>query len=357
MEREMRSILERFPAKGTWTEIRPMGRGHINRTFLAETDAGAAYLLQRINDAVFPDVDGLMENILLVTEHLRRKIKAAGGDPERETMRVIPAKDGRPYARTDSGCWRLYPYLSDTVTIQAAQRPEEFYLAARAFGRFQALLEDFPARRLHAVIPEFHNTPKRLRDLWDAAEKDTLGRRREVERELDFLRQREAYAAALEQAGLPVRVTHNDTKLNNLLFDKKTMQPVCVVDLDTIMPGTSLYDFGDAIRYGVNTAAEDETDLDKVTCDLALYEAFCRGWLGSCGEKMTAGEKDLLADSARIITLECGARFLEDYLRGDGYFATSRPGQNLDRARNQLRLAAELERRDGEIRRMIGRFL
>lgn len=350
------SVLAEFPLCGKPVSAEPTGCGHINRTYLVKTDAGKEYLLQSINTNVFPDVDRLMDNICLVTAHLREKILAAGGDPERETLTVVSAKDGQSFVRDRDGCWRVYLYIGDAVTLQSAGKPEVFYKAAKAFGRFQSQLEDFPAEKLFPVIPDFHNTPKRLRDLWAAVEADPLGRVKEVLPEITFFKEREAFAATLENAGLPLRVTHNDTKLNNLLFDGATMEPLCVIDLDTIMPGSSLYDFGDCIRFGAATAAEDEKDLSKVTCDLALFEAFTKGWLEACGAAMTDAEKRLLPESARILTLECGSRFLADYILGDTYFAIQRPGQNLDRARTQIKLVQDMEAKEAKMRAIVEKY-
>ncbi len=245
--------------------------------------------------------------------------------------------------------------------MEKPRSAEDFYLTARAFGKFQQQLLDFPAAELVEVIPDFHNTPKRLEALALAAEKDVMGRKKDVAAELDFIFARQEFAGILTRGiasgALPLRVTHNDTKLNNLLFDQDTMTPLAVVDLDTVMPGTSLYDFGDGIRYGAATAAEDEMDLSLVSCDLELYGHFVRGWASVCGDTMTAGEKELLHLSPRVLTLECGARFLTDYLSGDTYFSTSRPGQNLDRCRTQLKLVADMEEKEAEMLRLSKEYL
>ena len=353
MQNEALAALERYPVCGTVKSVETTGCGHINRTFRVVAENGKEYLLQKVNNQIFPNVAGLMSNIRLVTEHLRRKILAAGGDPDRETMSVIPAGDGSPFVHLPDGSdWRLYLYITNAVTLQTVTRPQDFYWSAKAFGEFQSLLADFPAEKLCPVIPDFHNTPKRLRDLWAAAEADPLGRAAEVRKELAFFREHEALGGVLENAGLPLRVTHNDTKLNNLLFDADTMQPLCVIDLDTIMPGFSLCDFGDSIRFGAATAAEDERDLSKVSCSLPLFEAFTTGWLEACGDTMTAEERQLLPESAMVMTMECGSRFLADYLLGDTYFATSRPGQNLDRARTQIKLVQDMEAKLTDLRRI-----
>ena len=345
-----------FALKGNVLSVEPHGFGHINRTWKVTTDAGAAYLFQRVNTEIFPNMDGLMRNIRMVTEHVGRKITAEGGSVMRQTMNVVPALDGRDYVRTADGCYRVYVFIEDTTALQSPRSEEDMYETAKAFGGFQKQLADFPAEQLAEVIPNFHNTPKRLETLFRAAEEDTMGRAKEVRAELEFIRERQAFAACLEQGiasgSLPLRVAHNDTKLNNLLFDKTSMKPISVVDLDTVMPGTSLYDFGDGIRFGASTAAEDEKALEKVHCDMTLYAAFTRGWLEACGESMTEGEKRLLPMSPRVLTMECGARFLTDYLQGDVYFHTTRPGQNLDRCRTQLKLVREMEEHEEEMIRI-----
>ncbi len=353
--------VEQFCLDGALRSLRPCGNGHINRTWRAVTDTGAEYLIQLVNTDVFRNVDGLMENISRVTEHVREKIRADGGDPDRETMLIVPTLDGKLYCMTKEGCYRAYHFIRNAIALEKPRSAEDFYLTARAFGKFQQQLLDFPAAELAEVIPDFHNTPKRLQALELAAKMDVMGRKKDVEAELNFIFERQVFAGILtrgiESGALPLRVTHNDTKLNNLLFDNDTMTPLAVVDLDTVMPGTSLYDFGDGIRYGAATAAEDEMDLSLVSCDLELYGHFVRGWASVCGDTMTAGEKELLHLSPRVLTLECGARFLTDYLSGDTYFSTSRPGQNLDRCRTQLKLVADMEAKEAEMLRLSKKYL
>ena len=350
---------EAFQLQGLVLSATPNGNGHINRTFHVRTDSGD-YLVQRINTDVFPDVDGLMNNIKLVSAHIRKRLRAEGKDVDRGCMTIIPTQGGKLYARTESGCWRAFYFIKNCRTLEAPRSPEDFYMTARAFGHFQAQLSDFPAQELVEVIPNFHNTPKRLRDLWEAEKADKMGRVKEVQKELDFIREREAFGATIqsgiEKGTLPLAVTHNDTKLNNLLFDKATMEPLCVIDLDTVMPGSTLYDFGDSIRFGAATADEDEKDLSKMECSLPMFDAFVRGWMESTGDVITPAERALLPESARILTLECGSRFLADYLNGDTYFATSRPGQNLDRCRTQLKLVADMEKKDDEMHKIVDKY-
>ena len=327
----------------------PYGNGHINDTFLTVSD-GKRYILQRMNTGIFTHPYELMENILDVTEHIREKVRAAGGDYKRATLVVIPTSDGKSHFDDgEGGHWRLYEFTEGTVTFETVENSEDFYRCAEAFGHFQRQLADFPAHKLHESIENFHNTPWRYRNLIKAVENDICGRLAEVKTEVQFVKDRAEFCSTLENAHaagkLPLRVTHNDTKLNNILFDEKTNAPVCVIDLDTVMPGYSVNDFGDSIRFGANTAAEDETDLSKVTLDLYLFEAYAKGFLVGCGGSLTKTELELLPIGAIMMTLECGMRFLTDYLEGDVYFKIHRPCHNLDRARNQFALVADMERK------------
>ncbi|MBQ9783541.1 MAG: aminoglycoside phosphotransferase family protein [Clostridia bacterium] len=326
----------------------PYGNGHINDTFLVTAEK--RYILQRMNDTVFPHPDEMMENILGITEHIRQKAAQRGEDTGRATLVVLPTREGTPYFRDSIGSWwRLYEFTEGTVTREAVECAQDFYTCAEAFGRFQQELSDYPAEKLHETIENFHNTPWRFENLRRAVEKDACGRAGEVQAEIDFAMAREEFAGTLDRAyragALPLRVTHNDTKLNNILFDATTGLPVCVVDLDTVMPGFSVTDFGDSIRFGANTAAEDETDLSKVSLDLELFRVYAEGFLKGCGGRLTETEIDLLPVGAMMMTFECGMRFLTDYLEGDVYFKIHRPGHNLDRCRNQFALVADMEKK------------
>lgn len=339
------AVASRFATRGNAVLCGGYGAGHINTTLLVATDAGRLYILQRINTDIFRHPDELMQNIVAVTEHLQKK----AADP-RHALRLVPTRDGRPYLTLeDGGCWRMYDFVLDGVCLQAAETPEDFYQSAVAFGEFQNLLADFPAERLYPVIPNFHNTVNRYENLKAAVDADVCGRVADVQAELDGFLAREETGGTLhrmmESGALPLRVTHNDTKLNNVMLDLDTRRPLCVIDLDTVMAGLSLYDFGDSIRFGASTAAEDERDLSRVELSLPLFETYVRGYLSACGNALTEAEKNLLPLGAKIMTLECGVRFLTDYLQGDTYFHTSRPGQNLDRARTQLRLVEDMERK------------
>lgn len=342
--------LAAFTHVGNFVSCQRFGRGHVNDTFLVEADTGKRYILQRINNAVFSDLKGVMGNILAVSAHIREIVASEGGDVERATLHFIHTNWGKRYYRdsNDDG-WRMYEFVEHTIAKERVSCPKEFTACGEAFGRFQGWLSDFDAAQLIEPIPNFHNTPVRYQNLMRAVEEDVVGRAASVREEIEFAMQRAEFAHALERAyqsgELPLRVTHNDTKLNNILFDEKTQKPVCVIDLDTVMPGYSVNDFGDAIRFGANTAAEDETDLSKVGLDVELYRAFAKGFLKGCNGKLTDAEIDLLPIGARMMTFECGMRFLTDYLQGDTYFHIEHDQHNLDRCRCQFALLADMERK------------
>ena len=328
------------------------GSGHINDTFCVHTQPGEdpcrRFILQRISSAAFHHPDQVMENIAGVTAFLGKAIAAAGGDPSRETMTVVPTRDGKSfYSDSEGGAWRVYPFIEGTVCLQAAETPELFAASARTFGRFQRMLKDYPADTLYETIPHFHDTEDRLAKLKAAVEADVMGRVKDVQPELDFVWKREADCSvalqALRDGKLPLRVTHNDTKLNNVLLDERTMKGLCVIDLDTVMPGLSAHDFGDTVRFGANDCREDEEDQSKVHFLPQLYRVCERGFLSQAGGVLTAREKEVLRWGAKLMTLECGMRFLTDYLQGDVYFKIARPDQNLDRARTQFTLVQQME--------------
>lgn len=348
----IKEIISAFPDYGEVVGYKPITAGHINDTYIVEykleNGSTVRYLLQRINTNVFKMPVELMENVMGVTAHLRKKIAENGGDPTRETLTVFPAKDGKNYyMANDGGCWRMYNFVEDTFSISELTNPEDFRNAAISFGSFQKLLADYPIDTLYETIPNFHNTPSRFRDFLEALDKNLSGRKDEALPEIDFVLAREKDCGVivdlLEKGQLPLRVTHNDTKLNNILFDNTTKKGLCVVDLDTVMPGSSLYDFGDSIRFGANTAAEDEKDLSKVSLSLEYFKAYVEGYLESAGESLTEKEIDLLPFSAKLLTLECGIRFLADFVNGDIYFKTEYPEHNLVRARTQFKLVEDIE--------------
>lgn len=344
MNETLKAIIHSFSVDGEGASCERYGQGHINETYLVITETGKRYILQKISARAFRDVPGLMENIVLVTEFLRSRTK----NP-REVMQVVPTKTGASFiSREDGSYWRMYDFIEGTICLQAPENAGDFYQSAVAFGRFQELLADFPAKQLHETIANFHNTADRYRIFKEVLAADPLGRAKTVQQEIDFALAREQEAGSLvaqQEAGvLPLRVTHNDTKLNNVLLDAQTREAVCVIDLDTVMPGLSLYDFGDSIRFGAATAAEDEQDLSKMTMNLDLFRTYTQGFLSAC-PGLTAQEREMLPLGAKIMTLECGVRFLTDYLDGDHYFATHRAGQNLDRCRTQFKLVADMEQK------------
>ncbi|MBD5460383.1 MAG: aminoglycoside phosphotransferase family protein [Lachnospiraceae bacterium] len=341
-------IANSFQISGQAISAEPYSCGHINDTFLLKTDTGEKYILQRINTSVFKNAEALMNNIMSVTNFLKEKILRAGGDPSRETLSIILTNDGRTFYRDGQDCWRIYTFIRDSVTLQTCENEEQFYASACAFGRFQKLLADFPADSLYESIPAFHNTKSRYNDFEWAVSEDVCGRAASVAREIAFVRSRRDFAATLvdmqENGDLPLRVTHNDTKLNNVLFDSSTMSPIAVVDLDTVMPGLSINDFGDSIRFGATHAAEDEPDVDKVHFEIDLFDCYTRGFLGECGALLTENEKKMLPVAAMMMTFECGMRFLTDYLNGDTYFKIHRENHNLDRCHTQFKLVSDMEK-------------
>lgn len=338
----MQDILKNFRLDGKVTQCSEYGCGHINRTYLVLTDSGKRYILQGISTVAFKDVPGLMENIGAVTRHLQKKVKS-----QRECLHLVPTLDGADYWYDGKeGYWRVYDFIEDSICLQSAETSEDFYQSAVAFGTFQRQLEDFPAQTLHETIVNFHNTPDRYEKFKAVLAQDKLGRVKDAEYEIGEYLKREQDGATLmnmlKDGRLPLRVTHNDTKLNNVMLDAKTRKALCVIDLDTVMPGLMAFDFGDSIRFGAATAAEDERDLSKVSMSLELFKTFAKGFISSCPE-LTQEEYTSLAWGARIMTLECGLRFLTDYLDGDKYFAVHRPGQNLDRCRTQLKMVQDME--------------
>lgn len=346
----LRQAAEAFAFDRPVGEAERFGAGHINDTFAVwAADRSKRWILQRINTDTFTDPAGLMENVTGVTAYLRRQIIERGGDPDRETLNVIPTLDGKPYyTDTEGGAWRAYIFVEGTVCLQKVENERDFYTAAETFGNFQNQLAGYPAATLHETIARFHDTPNRYANFEKALAADVMGRAKDVGPEIAFIRAREADCRVLVDqlaAGvLPLRVTHNDTKLNNVLIDQETGKGICVIDLDTVMPGLSAYDFGDSIRFGANDCAEDEPDQSKVHFSLHLYKVFAEGYLAAAGSAMTEAERRSLPWGAKLMTLECGIRFLTDYLEGDHYFKISRPDQNLDRARTQFTLVQGMER-------------
>ena len=365
-EQALREVLAAYDFGGEAGSPARFGEGHINDTFRVDVTrpegTSGWVILQRISPVAFKAPDKLMENVVNVTEYLGREIERLGGDPRRETLTVLRTRDGAPFV-TDSwgGVWRAFPFVEGTVCYQSAETPELFAASGRAFGRFQRLLRDYPAHTLHETIPRFHDTENRLQNLKNAVAADPLGRARECRADIDFMLAREKDCSAALQAQrdgvLPLRVTHNDTKLNNVLMDEKTGEALCVIDLDTVMPGLAINDFGDSIRFGANHSAEDEPDLSKVNLDVGLFEIYTAAFLREAGDALTEAEIRYLPWGAKLMTLECGIRFLTDYLEGDSYFHISRPGQNLDRARTQCKLVADMEEHWDELNAIVAKYI
>ncbi len=342
-------LVGQFQTNGTYVNCARYGEGHINDTFKVTTEENGKethYILQRINSRLFPDVAKLMHNIELVTEFCRRSVLARGGDPMRECLTLIRTKDGKTYFHDGNDDYRMYVFIEHATSYQSVREPRDFYESAVAFGNFANLLANFDASQLYEVLPNFHNTRIRYENFEVAVQKDVCGRAKEVEPEIAWVEAHKSLCGKLVDAiasgEIPLRVTHNDTKLNNVMLDNATGKALAVIDLDTVMPGSLCYDFGDSIRFGCNSAAEDEPDLSKVHFVFDLYKTYLEGYLSAVGNGITAREKELLPWGAVLMTYECGMRFLTDYLEGDIYFKTHRPGHNLDRAHTQFRLVDEM---------------
>ena len=357
----MREIAEQFMISGVIEDIRSYGNGHINDTYLVTMEDGTHYILQRMNTDIFSSPDELMENVCNVTSYLKKKIIANGGDPMRETISVIQTKEDKPYLTLSGGqYYRMYTFIEDATCYDLVENAEDFYQSALAFGRFQSLLSDYPAETLHETIPDFHNTVKRFDTFVQAVEADSCNRAQYAKAEIQFVLDHETDMHVLcdmrTKGELPLRVTHNDTKLNNIMIDNATRKGICVIDLDTVMPGLSLYDFGDSIRFGASTAEEDEMDLAKVEMDLKLYEVYVKGYLAGCNNSLTDAECRMLPMGAKTMTLECGMRFLTDYLQGDTYFKIHRENHNLDRCRTQFTLVADMERKWQQMEAIVAKY-
>lgn len=342
-------IYRQFMIAGEYISCERYGEGHINDTFrLTVNDGGKEihYILQRINNRLFTDVEKLMHNIELVTEFCRRSVEARGGDPMRECLNIVRTKEGQTYYSDGTNYFRMYIFIENATTYQAVRNPCDFYESAVAFGNFANLLAGFDASQLYEVLPDFHNTRVRYANFVTAVEKDEYGRLAEVRKEIEWVNAHKDLCGKIvdkiASGEIPLRVTHNDTKLNNVMIDDATGKGIAVIDLDTVMPGSLCYDFGDSIRFGCNSAAEDEPDTSKVHFVFELYKTYLDGYLSAVGESITQREKELLPWGAVLMTYECGMRFLTDYLEGDVYFRTHRPKQNLDRARTQFKLVDDM---------------
>lgn len=349
--KEYKHIAEKFCLQGEVTEICPYGEGHINVTYLVTTTE-KRYIMQKMNTKVFSDPDSLMANICGVTEHLQAR--------GIETLNVVPTKEGACFLKGED-CYRVYDFIENTVTYQTVTDKEVFKNSGEAFGKFQNYLAEFDASKLTETIKRFHDTPNRFEHFKAALAKDAFDRAKECKEEIDFiLAHEDTYGIAmdgLKDGSIPLRVTHNDTKLNNILMDAETNQARAVIDLDTIMPGSMLFDFGDSIRFGASTAAEDEKDLSKVHFDIELFKAYAEGYCRAVKDSITEKEAELLPYGSYLMTIECGMRFLTDYLSGDTYFATKYAGHNLVRCRTQIRLAGEMESQFEEMKEIVKNIL
>lgn len=364
-ELQIREAIANFNFTGRLKDRRPFGSGHINDTYLLTFEIGdmgdMSAILQRMNREIFTQPVELMENIVGVTSYLREKIIENGGDPERETLNIIPAKDGKAYYVDSKGeYWRSYKFITDAKCYDQVEKPEDFYESAVAFGNFQRLLADYPADTLHETIKGFHDTRARFEVFKQAVAQDVCGRAASVDREIEFVLAHEETARVLgefqEKGLVPLRVTHNDTKLNNIMIDNTTRKGICVIDLDTVMPGLAVNDFGDSIRFGASTGAEDEKDLSKVSCSMELFEIYVKGFLQGCAGSLTPTEVELLPMGAKVMTYECGMRFLTDYLQGDHYFKIHREEHNLDRARTQFKLVEDMEAKWDIMKEIVYRY-
>ncbi len=349
---DTRAIAAQFALLGDYTSAEVYGSGHINDTFRLEMNQGGRpmrYVLQRINHAIFKNPDGLMSNVERVCAHAQAKLRAAKAtDGSRRALTIVPTKSGKGWLTDAAGNrWRCYVFVEDATGHDVIRNADQAFQAAKAFGAFQSLMADLPGERLVETIPDFHHTPKRLARFEQVLKADAHGRAKDVKREIDFVLARAKEASlvvdAIAKGEIPERVTHNDTKLNNVLLDNQTQEGICVIDLDTVMPGSALYDFGDLVRTSTSPAAEDETDLSKVGLQLPMYEALVGGYLSTARGFLNPRERELLAFGGKLMTFEVGLRFLTDWLEGDVYFKIKRPGHNLDRCRNQFKLVESIE--------------
>lgn len=353
MDEKLKKVAGEFALQGEPVELIKYGEGHINDTYRIKcVEHGGKtnkYILQKINTTIFKEPVNLIENVFNVTNHIRGKIEELGGDVMKETLNLVEAKNGKCYfIEEDGGFYRVYNFIEGARTFQVVENREDFYKSGQALGRFQKHLSDFESRKLHETIKDFHNTEKRFADFKESLKEDKFHRVEECRDEVDFFLKREEDTKVINrligEGKLPIRVTHNDTKFNNVMIDDVTREAICLLDLDTVMPGVSLYDFGDSIRSGATTAEEDEIDLSKVNFDLGLFEAYTQGYLDTARDFLTEKEVEFLPFSARIMTYECGMRFLKDYIDGDIYYKIGYDRHNLDRARNQIKLVKDMEK-------------
>lgn len=363
---DFKSIAENFNLEGELKTSDSHVCGHINDTFIinceGENGEEIKYVLQRVNSDIFKNPEQLMENIENVTSHIKNKIIEENGDPLRETLNIVKTKEGKSFYKCkEENYWRIFNFIHGASTYQIVEKPEHLYTAGKALGKFQKQLSDFNVDMLYDTIPDFHNTEKRFEVFMEAVREDKKGRAKDVKEEIDFVINRaedtKVLVNMIKENRLPLRVTHNDTKFNNIMIDDETGEGIAVIDLDTVMPGLSLYDFGDSIRSGATTALEDEVDLSKVNFDLNLYEHFAKGFLESAGDAFTKEEIEYLPFAAKLMTFECGMRFLMDYLNGDVYFKIHRENHNLDRARNQFKLVSDMEKEMDNMKKIVYSYI
>jgi len=361
---DIERIIGNFFIDGEFQSSECYGNGHINDTYAATyimSDGKLRrFIFQRVNHNIFSEPEKLMSNVENVTAFLRKKILARGGNPERETLNLIPTNEGVCYQDSEHDFWRGYVFIENATSYQTVEKPEHFYAAGKAFGNFQMMLDDYPADTLYETLKDFHNTKKRFDTFVEILDKDCFNRASKVNDEIDFILKRAddvtVLTDLLDEDLIPLRVTHNDTKLNNVMIDDVTGEGLCVIDLDTVLPGLSLYDFGDAIRFGANPGEEDERDLSKVWMELSLFDQFSRGFLESCGASLNKTELEYLPMASKIMTFECGMRFLTDYLDGDSYFKIHFNHHNLDRTRTQFKLVADMETKMDEMSKIVRKY-
>lgn len=364
-EKQLKTISKAFQIYGEISHAEPCKIGHINETYTATYAQGGVkvrYIHQKINKSVFVYPDEVMENLTRVTTHIRSKLEAREvSDVTRRVLTVVPARNGQPYHVDENGdFWRTFVFIENVKTFEAVESPEQAFEAARAFGEFQRLLADLKGNRLHETIPKFHHSRRRFNDLRKAIEEDHYNRAKDAKAEIEFALDRQSYVDRLLEAHsrgeIPERITHNDTKFNNVMLDVATQVAMCVVDLDTVMPGLALYDFGDMVRTTTSPTMEDEMDLSRVEMRMPMYESLVRGYLGEMGDTLTKAEKALITFSGKLVTFNIGMRFLTDYLTGDFYFRVHRPNHNLHRCRTQFKLIDSIERQEEEMDKIVMSF-
>jgi aminoglycoside phosphotransferase (APT) family kinase protein len=361
-EKELQHISRQFQIYGKILHAETFKIGHINETYSASYDQGGTrvrYIHQKINKNVFKEPPAVMRNLVRVTNHIRKKLETDQvSDLTRRSLVVIPTREGQAYFHNGDGeYWRTFVFIEGVQTFEAVQTQQQAFEAGRAFGEFQHHLVDLPGERLLETIPDFHNTRKRFKALQEAVEKDHISRVKDAREEIEFALRRESIVdvilSAMQKGKIPERITHNDTKFNNVMLDTKTGQAMCVVDLDTVMPGCALYDFGDMVRTTTSPTMEDERDLSKVKMQMPLFKKLAEGYLSTAGQFLTKSEKGLIAFSGKLITFEIGLRFLTDFLSGDNYFRIHRPGHNLDRCRTQFKLVESIERQEQSMQKHV----